>query len=141
MTRYSRICTHASDFEEKVNFFRDKLQQRGYNEKDLAILRNKSETRVEPYERTKTTKKEIPLVFTLPYHPHIKHLALKRALQKHWNLINGNEFLNELFPTINPSLPINDREISRITQYDPEFRNLDCPNKKKINWIERMCES
>ena len=82
-----------------MNFFRDKLQQRGYNEKDLAILRNKSETRVEPYERTKTTKKEIPLVFTLPYHPHIKHLALKRALQKHWNLINGNEFLNELFPT------------------------------------------
>ena len=59
----------------------------------------------------------------------------------HWNLINGNEFLNELFPTINPSLPTNDREISRITQYDPEFRNLDCPNKKKINWIERMCES
>ena len=106
VTRYSRICTHASDFEEKVNFFRDKLQQRGYNEKDLASLRNKSETRVEPYERTKTTKKEIPLVFTLPYHPHIKHLALKRALQKHWNLINGNEFLNELFPTINPSLPV-----------------------------------
>ena len=34
------------------------------------------------------TKKEIRLVFTLPYHPHIKHLALKRALQKHWSLIN-----------------------------------------------------
>ena len=39
-----------------------------------------------------------PLVFTLPFSPQIKHSNLKRALFKHWHLINDSDFLHNLFP-------------------------------------------
>ena len=39
-----------------------------------------------------------PLVFVLPYFPQVHHSNLKRALSKHWHIIEENDYLKSLFP-------------------------------------------
>ena len=40
--------------------------------------------------------KNIRLVFALMYFPHNKHFVIKRALENHLDLIQGNEFLKPI---------------------------------------------
>ena len=96
--RYARNCSHRSDFEERVNLFKEHLAKRGYAQSELDHFTQITERKNSNVETGKSVSKgKIPLVLVLPYFPQISHNAVKRALVKHWGLIEGNEFLRTLF--------------------------------------------
>ena len=96
--RYARNCSHRSDFEERVNLYKEHLTKRGYAQSEPDHFTQMTERKNSNMETGKSVSKgnNIPLVLVLPYFPQISHNAVKRALVKHWGLIEGNEFLKTL---------------------------------------------
>ena len=47
-------------------------------------------------EKENIHNKQIPLVFTTVYNPHVA--GFKRALSKHWDIINDSKHLKAVFP-------------------------------------------
>ena len=106
--RYMRGCTSKQHFAEKINFFSDKLVERGYNRDNVNIITEKlqHENRAKYLQTSMKDKhdKKVnpPLVMVTTYTPHTRKHDLKSALLKHWNKIESNKALNKLFP--NPPL-------------------------------------
>ena len=97
--RYMRSCTSKQHFAQKINFFSDKLVERGYNRDNVNMITEKlqHENRAKYLQTSMKDKhdKKVnpPLVMVTTYTPHTR---------KHWNKIESNKALNKLFP--NPPL-------------------------------------
>ncbi len=101
--RYCRGHTSETDFVEKVNFFTEKLVDRGYDVTTVNNITSKvdfanREIYLNVSKRSTTDKRNIPLVFVTTYTPYIKTQDLKAAILKHWHKIEGHPTLLKLFP-------------------------------------------
>jgi len=102
--RYVRGHTSETCFIEKVNFFTNKLVERGYDRPTVNEITNKvkfvdrNNHLNASKEGTIKNKKNIPLVLVTTYTPYTKTHDLKSALLKHWGIIQQNSTLNALFP-------------------------------------------
>ncbi|XP_038051962.1 uncharacterized protein LOC119724781 [Patiria miniata] len=99
--RYARNTNNEDDFLQKVQSFEEKLLKRGYNQADIHKCKQSidfSQRKSMIHTEQVKTQKELPLVFTTTYNPHVKHMDIKRALSRHWHLISGNPTLKEVFP-------------------------------------------
>ena len=106
--RYCRGHTSEQDFIDKVNFFTEKLVDRGYNRAQVNEITNKVKFNdhdtylSNPKMKNKVARNAIPLVLVTTYTPYTRTHDLKTALLKHWNKIEQNCTLRKLFP--NPPL-------------------------------------
>ena len=103
--RYCRGHTSETNFVNKVNFFTDKLVERGYDRPQVNEITSKVkfEDRDKYLNNSKESrpnmnKKNIPLVLVTTYTPYIKTQDLKKVLLNHWHKIEQNPTLNALFP-------------------------------------------
>ena len=99
LIRYIKNNNNEDTFEDKKNFFKEKLLARGYSEAELdkassSVSFEDRQTYIQ--EKPKTT--EVPLVFKTKYNPHYAGKHLKKALHKHWNIIAKNRKLRMIFP-------------------------------------------
>lgn len=97
--RYARNNNNLNTFEEKKSFFKEKLSKRGYSESEF----RKAENSVRFEDRSNFIEErykssEIPLVFKTQYNPYFKSTHIKTAINKHWEIINGNASLKRIFP-------------------------------------------
>jgi len=101
--RYCRGHTSMTSFTDKVQFFTDKLVDRGYIRSDVDKITSKVkfENRND-YLKTKhqseSDKKIIPLVMVTTYTPYTDKNELKAALMENWPIIENNATLSKLFP-------------------------------------------
>lgn len=97
--RIIRACSNTNDVDSQVEFFKQKLLNRGYTEKYITpIISNAlKQTRqgTLAYRKTKN-KMAPPLVLATRYNPVFKKLG--KCIRKHWNIINENTEVHELFP-------------------------------------------
>ncbi|XP_072024937.1 uncharacterized protein [Amphiura filiformis] len=103
--RYCRGHTSESNFVNKVNFFTDKLVERGYDRHSVNEITSKVKfedrdtyLNSSKESRPDMNKKNIPLVLVTTYTPYIKTQDLKKVLLNHWHKIEQNPTLNALFP-------------------------------------------
>ena len=85
----------------KVNFFKEKLLDRGYSTDELtSYTKSNDDLRNSMLSATSNIDKKttLPLVFSLPFFPQISHSVIKGAITKNWHLISEDDFLNNLFP-------------------------------------------
>ena len=99
--RYARNTNNLDDFTTKVNTFSEKLQARGYTPTEIRETTQKVEHQNRMHLIRKmdgNETKAIPTVFTTTYNPSINHGDLKKAVNKHWHLIQRNPILGKIFP-------------------------------------------
>ena len=101
--RYCRGHTSQSNFSDKVNFFTDKLVERGYDRSKVNNITGKikfenRDDYLESSRKSETDKNNIPLVLVTTYTPHTRTQDLKAAVMKFWYKIENNPTLHALFP-------------------------------------------
>lgn len=99
LMRFVRTATNVEDYIARANLFKHKLLLRGYgkNEFQSAYSEVHHSQREEYLKgKTKTYKKDKPLVFTTTYNPYLR--GFSRALTRHWEIISKHEKLSKIFP-------------------------------------------
>jgi len=108
--RYCRGHTSETDYNHKVNFFTDKLVDRGYDRSKVnditsqVIYQDRDQYLSHSRRNVPNVdgQKAIPLVLVTTYTPHTRTHDLKSALLENWHIIEEHHTLHKLFP--NPPL-------------------------------------
>ena len=99
LIRFVRTSTNREDYENRAELFKEKLVLRGYSVSEFnnAFEQVNHQNRATYLiEKEKMHNKQIPLVFTTVYNPHVS--GFRRALLKHWDIINDSKHLKTIFP-------------------------------------------
>ena len=98
--RHLRNTSDFNIFNETIRTFKSHLIKRGYKSDEID---NISEEVVKQHKtrenilsvKSKTNKRDIPLVFVTKYNPSIN--KIKQKLLKYWNIIQNDEDCSEIF--------------------------------------------
>ena len=99
LMRFVRTATNSEDYIARADLFKQKLLLRGYGENEFQSAYSQvHHGQREEYlkGKTKTCKKDKPLVFTTTYNPHLS--GFSRALTRHWEIISKHKKLSKIFP-------------------------------------------
>ena len=91
-----RICTTKEDFTEQSKALAKRLVERGYNENEIQQQISKAFTNERAYllnQKNKATLNRIPLILT--YNRTLPDI--KRAVNKHWNILKRNRDFEQVF--------------------------------------------
>ena len=97
--RYLRNTNNMSEFEKKLSNFKTHLIARGYKRAEINKCLRTLNFNDRKYILTKRKKDESkrPITYSMRYHPYASQVS--KCLNKHWQLIEGDETLSKLFPT------------------------------------------
>ena len=98
ITRLIRSCTNKIDLDVQVELFKTKLLKRGYTEKEIEPIFNRTlkKTRVSTLQyKVKKKGHPPPLVLITKFNPIIKQLG--KTLRKHWNIIEKDDTAKQIF--------------------------------------------
>ncbi len=101
--RFVRNCSEEDEFNNRCEFFKEKLIIRGYTEDFVSAIQhtisyqNRNTILRNTGTKSELDKNNIPLVFTTTYTGHLTPKDIKTALLKNWHLIENNPELNQTF--------------------------------------------
>lgn len=98
ITRLIRSCNNKIDLDVQVELFKTKLLKRGYTEKEIEPIFNRTlkKTRVSTLQyKVKKKGHPPPLVLITKFNPIIKQLG--KTLRKHWHIIEKDDTAKQIF--------------------------------------------
>lgn len=99
LMRFVRTATNLGDYLKRAELFKKKLLLRGYTAEEFSsAFEQVHHHRRNIYlkERNKEHNKQVPLVFTTTYNPHLR--GFYQALMRNWEIIKKSDKLDKLFP-------------------------------------------
>ena len=96
--RIKRICSTENKLNHRLGELRKHLLDRGYKKEHISTAFEKAENvdrdSLLVYKDKQTNNSRVPMVMT--YHPDLKQLS--SAIRKHWDLIENDPSLKNIFP-------------------------------------------